>query len=531
MSFSELSDALEAIGKSLTGYDPGKSKSISLDHSPPIKPEALSQVLKDGLRNKISLYPKLSEAVWVPDDLKEMVEGLAEHLGIYKNIKKHEAETPEELASLELYCDITEVSKNRFFMATAEGQMSQVSATYYMGRTGITEKDAGIIAKGVVPQYLPRSPLGVAETTVESGEVLPVFNTYIPPKWMSFNPKTKDELPKLFEKLVKHLIPLEIEREYLYSWIYHSLYDRALVYLVLCGVPGAGKNTLKTVISSLHGYSNKVDGKRSTLNERFNSQLIGSTLIWFDELEYNPKLENTMKELQNQTIAIEKKGVDATRSTHIYASTVITNNKPRDNFLSFDARKFAPLQLRETQLGESMNAKEIDELVRISDESSADFDVAFIAQIGRWIKKHGKSNKWKKLEYHGPMFYKLAHISMFQWQKLAIEWTMETDPTTLATVDQNPVKGFVWSSLRARIMKRQKDRSIKFPEATSVEYFFRIFKDASGKTSFKTEFIPDNVFNDFWVKPLNKVKIVSEVDLLSTPNRGKKNGREENYDL
>lgn len=525
---SELKEALDSLGLYLTGYYPNKQRSIKLNRHPPMQVKSFCTFLVEELKDGIAKYPQVSKLVWAPTDMAVEVEKLAED-GLSAG---GGGVLPEGLSELRLYCDMT-ASRESFFTVTPQNTRSHVSGAYYLARAGLSDKEAAAMAIGVVPEYLPRSGPGVSSVQLGGGEELPVFNTYVPPKWMSHKNKTAKTLPDLFERLVRHLIPLKIEREYLYSWIYHSLYDRALVYLVLCGIPGAGKNTLKAVITALHGHSNHADGKRSTLDERFNSQLVGSTLIWFDELEYNPKLENTMKELQNETISIERKGIDTTRSTPIYASTVITNNKPRDNFLSFDARKFAPLVVREKQLGDGgLTPKEISTLLGKVNERGEDYDIEFVAQIGNWIKNNGRSDKWKKLEYHGPMFYKLAHISMFQWQKLAIEWTMETDPMTLASVEQDPDKGFVWSSLRSRIMKRQKDRSIKFPEATSVEYFFRIFKDAMGKTSFKTEFIEGNVFNDFWVKPLSVVKIVSEVDLLKSSKTGRnKNGRKEVYDL
>src|SRR5690606_21243232 len=111
------------------------------------------------------------------------------------------------------------------------------------------------------------------------------------------------------------------------SWLYHSMFKRSFVYLILCGAPGTGKNRLKLVLRALHGHINTIDGKRSTLIERFNSQLADSTLAWFDELHYNMEMENTMKELQNDSISIERKGIDATRSTSIHASLIISNNK------------------------------------------------------------------------------------------------------------------------------------------------------------------------------------------------------------
>ena len=132
--------------------------------------------------------------------------------------------------------------------------------------------------------------------------------------------------------------------------MYAALFNRAYTFLILCGAGGIGKNRLKLVNKALHGHHNAIDGKKSTFTERFNSQLYDCTEAWFDELTYTMDMENVMKEIQNDTISIERKGIDATRSTKIYASSVISNNKPRDNYIAFDARKFVPLQLTNNRL-------------------------------------------------------------------------------------------------------------------------------------------------------------------------------------
>src|SRR5690606_14664466 len=138
-----------------------------------------------------------------------------------------------------------------------------------------------------------------------------------------------------------------------------------------------------------------------------------STLAWVDELRYDDEMENTMKELQNDSISIERKGIDTTRATKIHASIVISNNKPRANYIAFDARKFVALKIAGHRLEESMSLEEIDLLTRkVEDEKSEHFDSKFLAQIAKWIKRRGASKKWRNLEYKGPMFWTLAHTSM-----------------------------------------------------------------------------------------------------------------------
>jgi hypothetical protein len=297
---------------------------------------------------------------------------------------------------------------------------------------------------------------------------------------------------------------LKEEIEYLYHWLYTSLTSRSYVYLVLCGHKGVGKNRLNLVFKALHGMANSVDGKQSTLNDKFNSQFTESTLVWFDEIKYTQKSDGMLKGLQNKYISVEKKGVDASRSTPIYCSMVFSNNEPRDNYIPFDSRKFVPLQLTKKRLEVTMEPEEIDALTKkVEDESSKDYDVAFVAQIAQWILKHGKSDKWPNLEYRGPMFYFLAHTSMNLWQRVAI--TIFTHPSihVNSKIVHDPEKGYLWSSLEkfSRTMaQKEKRRPVFFAQSSSVKAFYESFLDLKGRKGFVTTDIPEDILGDFWVK-------------------------------
>lgn len=507
---AQLKDALDSIGLEITSYDPKKKRPLKLSRGPDTAVDKFCEQLVRELKSTVSEFEGVSALVWDAAAMAEELSSLAEDLGVLKGKPK---KTPKELEGLKLYCDVTYRGRgDRFFLVTPQNAKSVISGEYYISRKGLNDAEAMAESEGVIPEYRPRSGGGVESITQESGESVKVFNTYVPPRWQSHKWGTPDCLPPLFKKLVEHIFPIELEREYLYSWIYHSLFERSLVYLVLCGIPGLGKNRFMAVLTALHGYQNQVDGKLSTVREKFNSQLVGSTLITFDELEYTKDMENTLKAWQNTTVPIEKKGVDSSRGTPIYASIVISNNKPRDNYIAFDARKFAPLMLNTKPLLDGgLTQQEIDTLIAKTDERGDGYDPKFMAQIGRWIERHGRSTKWKNMEYQGPMFWRLAHISMFHWQKTVIEWLLDMSDTHLASVEQDSEKGFLWSSLNSRIMKRQKDKNLRIPDATSVSEFLLKFRSGKGKKVFAVEYVPDSRMNDFWVRVIFKTKVITEV--------------------
>lgn len=498
--------------------------------------EKLGKILTSELSSQFKKFPDVFEAAHHLGDLHELVVSYVDKNNIgYEEPKV--VEIPESFKNLTLNIDASHPgNQTKFFMTTPDEFVSIVSGSVYVKTAQIDEPTAHRVARKVFPQYLPRNKAGIANQKDEQGVEQEFFNTYVPPAWTRIDgyEDLPDELPETFSKLVKHLFPIKEEREYFFSWLWHSLFKRSFVYLVLCGAPGTGKNRLKLILRALHGHSNTIDGKRSTLIERFNSQLADSTLAWFDELKYDIEMENMMKELQNDSISIERKGIDATRSTRIYASLIISNNKPRDNYIAFDARKFAPLQVSDSRLETSMTVKEITRMTeKVEDWSNPKYDLEYIAQIGKWIKKHGRSEKWPQLEYKGPMFWMLAHTSMSRWQKKAATLVLEATKSPPGRAARDEEKGFLWSSIYELSQRKHGEKSLQFPDFSSVKHFFDIFRDAEGKTAFKTSIVRNSLMGDFWVKSKSaRVAILTEAQVLdSKANGGKNNGEEEEEDL
>ena len=493
-------NVLEEAGLKVQAYRPDKRKSITLEKIGPVTLKEFCLKVEKTLGDDLFDHKKLAQCVLDPTKMAAALSEIPESSETVVYV-------PENLKGLTLYSDMAAKNREkRFFCSGPDGRLSKISGYHYVSSCGLKEAEAAAMAIPVIPDYLPRSPVGVIKGGVSGRETADAFNTYVRPAYFDYleNNKVPDKLPPLFKMLVNHIFLFEEEIEYFYAWLYTSLTSRCYVYLVLCGDKGIGKNRLNLVFKALHGMANSVDGKQSTLNDKFNSQLAESTLVWFDEIKYTQKSEGMMKGLQNKYVSIEKKGVDASRSTPIHCSMVISNNLPRENYISFDSRKFVPLQLTRKRLETTMTSEEIDELSRkVEDENSKDYDVAFVAQIAQWILKHGKSDKWPNLEYKGPMFYFLAHTSMNMWQRVAIAIFTHPSIHTNAGIIRDRDKGCKWSSLErfARNMARaEKRKPVYFAEASSVKSFYESFLDLKGRKGFETTDIPEDLLGDFWVK-------------------------------
>ncbi len=538
---SELKEALESAKIKIVKFDPSKQRGVDTSIGK-YDINKFSKVLLEKLGAKLVKFPEVFEAAHDITKMGEMLGDLAREEGVSAGVT--ETEIPADLADYTLNVNVTaKKGEDKFFITTKDEFISRTTGEYFINRCNIPLPEAYRMARAVVPDYRPRGIPGVVmEKNPLTEEEENIYNLYIPADWAQWrkeNPKLWTKLPAsppvLVMKLLKHLIPLDEERRYFYAWLYASLTTRSYVFLVMCGVPGSGKNRLKLMLRALHGRENTADGKRSTITEKFNSQLSQATLTWFDELKYNEEMENNMKEIQNDYISIEKKGVDATRSSKIHTSMVISNNKPRDNHLAFDARKFAPLVLAARDLRHGMTDPEIDLLTRKLDIGNPDYDVKFVAQIAKWILQIGAKHykKWPNLEYRGPMFWTLAHTSMARWQKKAVTALM--DKKTGAQIGWDPIeKAHLWSKVEEKITKRAGDtHGMSFPDYSTVKAFFDIFRDGQGNKAFDTKLVPgSNILGDFWIIPLiGNVSIITEATVAQQRERGLTSGEKKTYDL
>lgn len=521
---SELKKALAETNITIRKFDSSKVRPVYTAKTS-VSVSKFTDELVAGLGSKLLEHPAIVETINNPAKMEVLLEAYAseENLLPVEGVGEPITISPD-VAHLTLNVDTSskEPGSRRFFCTTKEEFVDiHTSGQMYLDLCGISPQEAIIsgIARQVVPRYMPRRSCGihVAQDEVTQKPVN-FYNTYIPAKWIRWknqNPraweKLRDTPPEDIIRLLKHLIPLKDEREYLYAYIYHSLVKRAYVFLVLQANPGVGKNRLKILFTALHGETNSVAGKKETFGanqSKFNSQMEEATNIWFDELKYDAEMEPRMKEYQNDYIPIEKKGLDTTRSTEIFCTMPISNNYPRDNYLLFNSRKFVPLVMGEKPLTEVMKPEEIEKMSNRLDESRPEYDVKYVAQIAKWIYKVGRKHhdRWPNLEYQGPKFWELAHSSMSRWQKIAVlALTVQNMRGPFAGWD-DAKQAFLWSKVEESLRRKKEYESKDYRDSTTVKAFFDTYRDSKGKKVFDVEVVDKSVVKDFWVKPIEGLK-------------------------
>lgn len=514
--FKSFSDYLSCLGLEIQKYDSSVTNSITYTNGSKQKPASLQKAVKLALS---TLPPKDLTLLPILINDREFTSFLMEYLPRYAVAP---SEAPREISDLTLNIDIS--NADNIFLTDDKGYLSLVD--YRIMANHLSYSDVEVIsrARKVYPKYNPRSEVKmyVGEVPGYSGEFT-IFNKYLPPAWRAL-PDTNSPPPKLFLKLVNHLWPDLEDRAFGLYWMRKSIVGRAKTFLMLCGPAGVGKNRLKLLMTAAHGPMNAVDGKKSTLTTQFNSQLSEGTILWFDELKFNESEENAMKEIPNESVSIEQKGVDATRRTELYGSYIISNNKPRDNYLSMDARKFVPLTLNTRRLEESMTMEEIETFSNKCDVEKDTFDARFVADICYYLINKCDSDKWPVDEYKSKMFYILTHTSMSRWQKRVVsilaDMSYEGRELELTSVDRRAAKNFKsckighikCSSLEILFESYSKfyGSTLAFPEFSTVEAFLNYYRDLNGNKICEIQKIPGDIYGNFIIHRMD----VAEVSLV-----------------
>lgn len=316
---------------------------------------------------------------------------------------------------LEIMCWMRDGEK--FVFDTANSEVSDISPTaFLLTMTRAEQAEHAECIPFMDKAYNPYDPVKVRDIVV-SGLDVKVLNTYKPPTWFGNEDiPHPEEMPEAFSKFFGHLIPDPRVREFAYNWLHAAILTRNETILTINGVKGIGKGIFSEILKALVGKDNFQPAAVSSLDSDFNSMLENNRAIVFDEIEVTKAAHTKLKRYANVDQSIEKKGVDASKSTETFNSLVITNNDTSDMYIEVDDRRFSVLECTKTPLLQAMSKDEIDEIV------DAVEDEALLGQLGNWLVDHGKCDKYDTFSvWKGPTFYKLAYTSLSAWQKHIVD--------------------------------------------------------------------------------------------------------------
>lgn len=210
----------------------------------------------------------------------------------------------------------------------------------------------------------------------ESG--IHMFNSYNPPSWQAdlFFTHGKVKVPKSsgmpekYKRFLAHLVDGDApSMEYILDWLANAIQGKNYTILATIGAQGIGKGVLGDIMSGIFQDNFTSTRGPDFFKGRFNSQILNKRMFYINEVEISSVAEEErLKLLIENTIEIEKKGVDAQVYPN-FASIYISTNNLDAIKLSGDDRRFSIVNLTSTKLLKVMKP---DDIADLTDEKSVE---------------------------------------------------------------------------------------------------------------------------------------------------------------
>jgi hypothetical protein len=332
-----------------------------------------------------------------------------------------------------------------------------------------TDKERQLTPVRAVIEFNPYRPEQIYKQDSGYGQTCTHINTYKKPEWQVARELTDAErqkycnLPSIINDFFTHLFPDAGCREFVFDWLHFAITLRCETYLVLNGAKGIGKNILsETICKALIGKDNHKMAQPGALESQFNSVLVQSRMIVFDEFKIDDDEKvNRLKRYINAEQMIEKKGVDVGKTQVTYNSFIISNNGLHDILIYWDDRRFSVADMTETKLEEAWSSDQIKLLV----DTVSDPESPVMREFGYWLLY--RTPKVAKDNFHafkGRHFYKLCYATMAEWQKLIIDEITSKSYDDMSEGD-----------LRIKFKERTGGQG-RLPQRTKIEDFLKNYK-------------------------------------------------------
>lgn len=332
-----------------------------------------------------------------------------------------------------------------------------------------TDKERQLTPVRAVIEFNPYRPEQIYKQDGGYGKECSHINTYKKPEWQLSRELTHSErkencvLPPIIGDFFTHLFPDKVCRDFIFDWLHYAITLRCETYLVLNGAKGIGKNILsETICKALIGKDNHKLAQPGALESQFNSVLIQSRMIVFDEFKIDDDDKvNRLKRYINAEQMIERKGVDVGKTQVTYNSFIISNNGLHDIRIYWDDRRFSVADVTNIKLEDVWSKEKIKALV----DAVSDPESPIMRQFGYWLLYRipvvAKDNFYA---YKGAHFYKLCYATMAEWQKLIID---EITSCNYEELEEG--------TLRMAYKNRTGGQG-RLPQATKIEDFLSNYK-------------------------------------------------------
>lgn len=387
--------------------------------------------------------------------------------------------------------DETKDPKSLFLMVdTADN--NRISKTSFLSwKTGRSKEEVAAatnMARRVKLKYLPTTTSSFMVKQEPNGEKYQVLNIYYPPRHRVAK-IIKPVVPQMVTDFLKNLFLNEECYKYMMCSIWYVLNDRLQIIPVLNGGTGVGKGLFaEHLLSKLVGRNNAILAPTSWDKSGFNAWLSNKQLIVFDEAKIISRGKDSnvdiIKRIMNDTLNVEKKGIDADKLTDNHASMFITSNNGSKRFtLEIDNRRFAPVDLTTDKVNNLYSKKDREALVDLlqDDEVIANF---YWDIIYNWNPKIVDPQRTPHTILQCESLFKFQFESLDLWQRGIAELLISKESSTYNFAQVNASYRKVYTRITGKDTNTK--RSIELSDARDFIQSYRHYGDTEPMGYFET---------------------------------------------
>jgi hypothetical protein len=289
-------------------------------------------------------------------------------------------------------------------------------------KVGVDEDQLGLLMSNIekmIPAFHPDKPSSWVETinTTKGPKDYKMYNRYIPPYWkQNKEPKDFSDIgPKLL-MFFETFIPDKEERDWTIYWLYTLMTRRCEYILTLRGIQGSGKTLLAQLIMIIAGEENSSLAGLRFGTDKFNSEISNKKFVFLDEFKMKEVQRETFKNISNDKIIIEGKGLDPITAKN-HCSYCIATNYRKYIILEHNDRRFFVPKLCEKKIDTVIDQKVLDFLWDNSRPDNAGYR-EFCVKFPMWVKHYVESNNIKK-DFRFPLktqeFYDICETHKPKW--------------------------------------------------------------------------------------------------------------------
>lgn len=319
---------------------------------------------------------------------------------------------------------------------------------------------------------------------LENNNYIDCFNSYNPADWFKeyfysgSSLQAISSMPKIYEDFFKFFADFKNDLksyEYLIDWLANIFQSRNKTILTLIGNQGIGKGVLGDIIKELVGESNFSKVRDTVLKNKFNKQISNKIVVSIDEIDIknNTTAYDRLKDLVNDYIEIEGKGLDAKNATN-YANFLISSNRTDCIRIEADNRRFSIIQLTDTPLRD---------VALIQNVTSGEyFKDSNIKELAQYLYGHKIKHDMLKPFVDSSRFNEIKNDSTHEWERWILDiWAVANigKPRLKLSDFIRDCSSFISTNGRPPGQRKIMDLANRYPDKIKITQPFRSKGDAS----------------------------------------------------